>query len=137
MTTICTLYKVGFKMVKRLAVFIFIFVIGVNVLTGTPIYAQKSETMKCCKFALQSGDSARLSAANLCCVINCPQSGTTTVPPTSVQMAQFVSLIPNLYRFDFQERTASPKLAKRLFYPAKLFSPNSARLYLRYSAFLI
>jgi len=124
-------------MVKRLAVFIFIFVIGINVLIGTPIYAQKSETMKCCKSALQSGNFARLSAATLCCVVNCPQSGATTNSTTSVQITRFVSLIPNLNRFNFQERTASPKLEECHFYLAKLFLPNPARLYLRYSAFLI
>ena len=137
LTTICSLYKVGFKMVKRLTVFIFIFVVGISVLTGTPLHAQKSDTMKCCKSALQSVDSARLSAADLCCVVNCSQSGVTTKLTTSVQMTRFVSLIPNLFRFNFQERTASPKLVKRLFYSAKLFSPNTTRLYLRYSAFLI
>ena len=123
-------------MMKRLAVFIFIFVIVGNALNGTPIYAQKSE-MKCCKSALHSGDSFRRSAANLCCIINCPQSGAATTPVTSFQVTQLVSFTPDFYRFGFQARTASPKLAPRLFNPVNLFSPDSARLYLRNSAFLI
>ncbi len=124
-------------MAKRLAVFIFMFVIGSNALTGTPIYAQKSAAMKCCKSALYSGNFIRRSAANLCCVINCPPSGAATTPVTSVQIIQLVSFTPSFYRFDFQERTASLKLAERLFYPANLFSPNFASIYLRNSAFLI
>jgi len=42
-------------MVKRLTVFIFIFVVGIGLLTETPIYAQKSEMIKCCKSAFKSG----------------------------------------------------------------------------------
>jgi hypothetical protein len=124
-------------MVKRLAVFIFIFVIGSSVLTGPPIYAQKSKMTKCCKSALHSGNSIRRSAANLCCLVNCPPLGAATPPATSVQIIQLVTSAPGFYRFDFQKRLTSPKLAKRLFYTANLFSPDSARLYLRNSAFLI
>ena len=137
LTTICSLYKVGLNMMKRLAVLIFIFVVSCNVLTGTPIYAQKSEMMKCCKSAHQSGDSAKIAAANLCCIVNCPQSSAATNPTTRLQMTNFVSFVSNFYRFDFQKRTISPRLIKRHFYPSQLFSPISPPLYLRHSAFLI
>ena len=125
-------------MMKRLAVLIFIFLIGGNALSGTPVYAQKSEMMECCEHMIQSGDSAKVSAANLCCAVNCPQSGTTTnTTGMSVQMTQFVPLILGFLNFAFQKRTVSPKSSKRLFDQAELSPPNSPPVYLRHSAFLI
>ncbi|MBA4125227.1 MAG: hypothetical protein WKF90_06280 [Pyrinomonadaceae bacterium] len=124
-------------MMKRLAVLIFIFLIGGNALTGTPVYAQKSEMMKCCKSAFKSGDPDRISAAKLCCAVNCPQSGATTTTTMSVQMTQFVPLILSFFNFAFQKRTISPKSSKRLFDQAELSPPNSPPVYLRHSAFLI
>jgi hypothetical protein len=124
-------------MMKRLAVLIFIFLIGGNALTGTPVYAQKSEMMKCCKSAFKSGDPDRISAAKLCCAVNCPQSGATTTTTMSVQMTQFVPLIFSFFNFAFQKQTISPKSPKRLFDQAELSPPNSPPVYLRHSAFLI
>jgi len=128
----------GVNMMKRLAVLIFIFLIGGNALSGTPVYAQKSEMMECCKHMLQSGDSAKVSAANLCCAVNCQQSGATkTTPGMSVQMTQFVPLVLIFFKFAFQKRTILPKPSKRLFDQAELSPPNSPPVYLRHSAFLI
>jgi len=124
-------------MMKRLAVLIFIFVIGSNVLTGTPIYTQKSEMMKCCKSAFKSGDPDRISAANLCCAVNCPQSGAATTTTMSVQMTQFVPLILSFLNLTFQKQTLSPKSSKRMFDVAELSPPNPPPVYLRHSAFLI
>ncbi len=137
LTTICSFYKIGLNMVKRLAVFIFIFVIGSNVLTGTPIYAQKSEMMSCCKSAFKSGDPDRISAAKLCCVVNCPQSGATTTTTMSVQMTQFVPLVISFFNFAFQKQTITPKSSKHLYGVAELSPPNPPPVYLRHSAFLI
>jgi hypothetical protein len=125
-------------MMKRLAVLIFILLVGGSALTGTPVYAQKSEMMECCKHMLQSGDSAQVSAANLCCAVNCPQSGaTTTTSGMSVQMTQFVPLILSFLNLPFQKQTISPKPSKRLFDVAELSPPHSPPVYLRHSAFLI
>jgi len=109
------LNKVGFKMVKRLTVFIFIFVVGIGLLTETPIYAQKSEMMKCCKSAFKSGDPDRLSAARLCCAVNCPQSGATTTTTMSVQMTQFVPLILSFFKFFLSKATGFAKIIKTSF----------------------
>jgi len=124
-------------MMKRLAVLIFIFVIGSNVLTGTPIYAQKSEMMKCCKSAFKSGDPDRISAAKLCCVVNCPQSGATTTTTMSVQMTQFIPLVISFLNFAFQKQAIAPQSLKHLYGVAELSPPNSPPVYLRHSAFLI
>jgi hypothetical protein len=124
-------------MIKRVAVLVFILLIGSNVLTGTPIYTQKSEMMKCCKSAFKSGDPDRISAAKLCCAVNCPQSGAATTTTMSVQMTQFVPLILSFFNFDFQKRTVSPKSSKRLFNLAELSPPNPPPVYLRHSVFLI
>jgi len=125
-------------MMKRLAVLVFILLVGGNALTGTPIYAQKSEMMKCCKSAFKSGDPDRISAAKLCCAVNCPQSGaTTTTTGMSVQMTQFVPLVLSFFNFAFQKQTISPKSSKRFFDVAELSPPHSPPVYLRHSAFLI
>ena len=124
-------------MMKRLAVLVFILLVGGNALTGTPIYAQKSEMMKCCKSAFKSGDPDRISAAKLCCAVNCPQLGATTTTTISVQMKQFVPLIISFFYFAFQKQTVSPKSLKRLFNLAELSPPNPPPIYLRHSAFLI
>ncbi len=128
--------KVNLIMMKRLAILFFIFLIGSNVLTGTPIYAQKSEKMECCKHAPQSHDSAQ-AAANLCCVINCPQSGATTPTTMSVQFTQFVPLIVSFYRSVFPKQTILPQWSKGIFNAAELFLVSSPPIYLRHSAFLI
>ncbi|MDQ3748244.1 MAG: hypothetical protein M3367_04385 [Acidobacteriota bacterium] len=122
---------------KRLAVLVLILLVGGNALTGTPIYAQKSEMMKCCKSAFKSGDPDRISAAKLCCAVNCLQSGATTTTTVSVQMTQFVPLILSFFNFAFQKQTISPKSSKRLFHVAELSPLNSPPVYLRHSAFLI
>jgi hypothetical protein len=124
-------------MMKRLAVLVFILLVGGNALTGTPIYAQKSEMMKCCKSAFKSGDPDRISAAKLCCAVNCPQSGATTTTIMSVQMTQFVPLVISFFNFAFQRQTISPKSSKHLYGVAELSPPNSPPVYLLDSAFLI
>ncbi len=124
-------------MMKRLAVLVFILLVGGNALTGTPIYAQKSEMMKCCKSAFKSGDPDRISAAKLCCAVNCPQSGATTTTTMSVQMTQFVPLVISFFNFAFQRQTISPKSSKHLYGVAELSPPNSPPVYLLDSAFLI
>jgi len=124
-------------MMKRLAVLVFILLVGGNALTGTPIYAQKSEMMKCCKSAFKSGDPDRISAAKLCCAVNCPQLGATTTTIMSVQMTQFVPLVISFFNFAFQRQTISPKSSKHLYGVAELSPPNSPPVYLLDSAFLI
>ncbi len=124
-------------MMKRLAVLVFILLVGGNALTGTPIYAQKSEMMKCCKSAFKSGDPDRISAAKLCCAVNCPQSGATTTKTMSVQMTQFVPLVISFFNFAFQKQTTTLQSSKHLYGVAEFSPPNSPPAYLRHSAFLI
>src|SRR5258705_7065186 len=73
-------------MVIRLASLALILVIGGSVFAGIPLHSNEQECsmpemagMDCCKKAAQAERvSPEVSAARLCCALNCSQSGTTS-----------------------------------------------------------
>lgn len=124
-------------MVRRLKVLIFVFLIGSNVLTGTSLFAQKLEMMACCKSSFKSGDPVRVSAAHLCCVLNCSQSGVTSSTTNGGQATQFVPLRFRDHRFGVEKLHVSQRSSRSFFYEGRLSPSNSPPAYLRHSAFLI
>lgn len=65
--------------------------LGASVLSGMPLHSNEEKCamhgmsgMDCCKTAQGHGDETDVASARVCCVVNCPQSGTTG--PSGVQV---------------------------------------------------
>jgi hypothetical protein len=86
-------------MTKWATSLVLILALGASVLAGTPLHAGDHEcamkgmggTMDCCQAARGQGSEAEVTAARLCCAVNCPQSGTTA--PTGTQLPRISTLL--------------------------------------------
>ena len=73
-------------MAKWLTSLVLVLVLGASALAGMPLHSNEEECsmggmtgeMDCCATAHQKGETPQISTARLCCVVNCPQQGTTT-----------------------------------------------------------
>ena len=70
-------------MTKRLVSLLVILMLGGSVLAGVPMHSGGSESgmMDCCKKALEQNASPQVSAARLCCAMNCNDPASTTSNP--------------------------------------------------------
>jgi hypothetical protein len=69
-------------MTKRLASLVLLLTLGGSVMAGMPMHAGgDSSMMDCCKAALEQNDSPRVSAARLCCAMNCKEPASTNDNP--------------------------------------------------------
>jgi hypothetical protein len=70
-------------MLKKLTNLLLILIVASSVAAGMPLHSDGGESgmMDCCKKALEQNDSPQVSAARLCCAVNCSTEGTTN--PTS------------------------------------------------------
>src|ERR1044071_4247010 len=67
-------------MVSRIASLFLVLAVAGNLMAGTPVHSDGTETgmMECCKKALEHDASPRVSAARLCCALNCNEPGSTS-----------------------------------------------------------
>jgi len=67
-----------------------ILTLGASVLVGMPLHSNEEKCahgmsgMDCCKTAQGQGDETDVASARVCCVLNCPQSGTSG--PSRIQL---------------------------------------------------
>jgi hypothetical protein len=66
-------------MLKRLTNLLLMLAIGSSVVAGMPVHSGGGESgmMDCCKKALEENDSPQVSAARLCCAMNCNEPTST------------------------------------------------------------
>jgi hypothetical protein len=86
-------------MVKWTTSLFLILTLGASVVSGMPLHSNEEKCamhgmsgMDCCKTAQGHGEATDIASARVCCVINCPQSGTTNpsggqLPKTSTVLA--------------------------------------------------
>jgi hypothetical protein len=79
-------------MLKKLTNLLLMLAIGSSVVAGMSVHSGGGESgmMDCCKKALEQNDSPRVSAARLCCAMNCNEP-TSTNGNTSQCFSQTVS----------------------------------------------
>src|SRR6185436_3083769 len=67
-------------MKKRIASLVLALMLGGSVLAGVPTHSGGAESgmMPCCKKALEQNNSPHVSAARLCCAMNCNEPGSTS-----------------------------------------------------------
>lgn len=90
--------------------------------------------MDCCATARQKGETPQISAARLCCAVNCPQQGTTT-PSGSLQPTTSLTINavhPAAVQQPFVLPSASPGLSSSPDYLS-----HSPPNYIRHLALLI
>jgi hypothetical protein len=99
-----------------------ILTLGAGVLSGMPLHSDEEKCamhgMDCCKTAQGHGEATDVASARVCCVVNCPQSGTTNpsgsqVPKIStvlaaVHPAVVQAPIPTLFQFRITSWAHSP-----------------------------
>jgi len=130
-------------MTKWLTSLILIATLGSSVLAGMPLHSNEQEcsmsgmsaSMDCCAIAHTQGNTPMISAARLCCAVNCPQSGTST-PTTSLQRISplvAVTLHPSITRI----LTASPILKRQPFDLEHNLLQDFQPSYIRHLALLI
>ena len=129
-------------MAKWLTSLILVLTLCAGVLAGMPLHTGEQECnmpgmngeMDCCKEARSQEDTKESTSARLCCVLNCPQSGTTE--PTSARVIRVQTpLIVALHPAALQPPVAIPSA----FYSSWAHSPpqNSNPAYIRHLALLI
>ena len=67
-------------MLKRLTNFLLILTVSFSVVAGVPMHSGGGDSgmMDCCKKALEQNSSPHVSAARLCCAMNCGEPGSTS-----------------------------------------------------------
>ncbi len=129
-------------MTKWLTSLVLVLVLGASALAGMPLHANERECsmsdmvgeMDCCAAAHQRGETPQISAARLCCAVNCPEQGTTT-PTGSLQPNSSLLIIathPAVAPQSFVVPSASYGLS-----PAQDYLSHSPPTYIRHLALLI
>src|SRR5882724_2910507 len=129
-------------MVTRLASLALVLVIGGSVFAGIPLHANEQECsmpemagMDCCKRAAQAETKApEVSAARLCCALNCSQNGTTGSTESRLPRPSASQAIP--IHPAFVQPVESPHLFLRSSW-ADSPPPYSNPAYIRHLALLI
>jgi hypothetical protein len=127
-------------MAKWLASLFLIAVLGGSAVAGMPLHSGEQECdmpgmkdgVDCCAKAHAERPTPEVTAARLCCALNCPSSGTTT--PTSSQLRLAPSVAP--HPATFQTPFVIPGAILRSD-PARDQPQHSPPSYLRHLALLI
>lgn len=79
-----------------------ILTLGASALAGMPLHANEEKCamhgmsgMDCCKTAQGHGDETDIASARVCCVLNCPQSGTSG--PSGVQLPRASTVLATVH----------------------------------------
>jgi hypothetical protein len=132
-------------MTKWLTSLVLLLAIAGSTLAGMPLHSGEQECsmsgmsgmsggMDCCAVAHMQSDTPEVSAARLCCAVNCPQSG-TTAPGGSLQRISSVVIIAP-HPATIQPPPPLPA-SKPGYHPAQDYLPNSQPTYIRHLALLI
>jgi len=128
-------------MIKWFASLLLIFAFGSGVFAGMSLHSgeqdcEMSKMMKCCKRArIGKGTSAEVSAARLCCAVNCEQSGSTSA---AVKLPQFSSLVVvALYLATFERPIASDSTKIKSDFAVGLTQFKSKPVYILHHQFRI
>lgn len=125
-------------MAKWLTSLVLIAALGGSALSGMPLHASEracnmAGMMDCCAVARAQDDVPEVSAARLCCTINCPQPGTT---PTNSFQRSAPLLVIALHPATIQPPLAVP--GSRLYSnSSQNYLHNSQPTYIRHLALLI
>jgi hypothetical protein len=129
-------------MTKWLTSLFLIAVLGGSALAGMPLHSNEEACsmsgmtagMDCCAMAHQPDATPQVSAARLCCAVNCPQQGTTT-PTSSAQPTSSLSINavhPAAIQQPFAVQSVSPGLSS-----AQDYLSHSPPTYIQHLALLI
>ncbi len=79
-----------------------ILTLGASVVSGMPLHSNEEKCamhgmsgMDCCKTAQRHGDKTDIASARVCCVVNCPQSGTTN--PSGSELTKISTILAAVY----------------------------------------
>jgi hypothetical protein len=128
-------------MMKWCTSLVMIAVLG-GVFAGLPLHAAERECamsgmggMDCCATAQMQGDAPQITAARLCCALDCSQSGTTTPTGTRVLRGpQFVTVSLHPAASNSPAAIPHPSFG---FDSAQASLQNSHPAYIRHLALLI
>jgi hypothetical protein len=129
-------------MVKWLTSLFLIAVLGGGAVAGMPLHSGEQECdmpgmkdgMDCCAKARAERPTPEVTAARLCCALNCPSPGTTA--PTSSQLRLAPSVVIAAHPATFQTPFVAPVSALR-FDSVPSHPEHSPPFYLRHLALLI
>lgn len=80
-------------MLKKLTNFLLILTVASSVAAGMPLHSNEQacsmgDDMDCCKKALLAAQTPEVTAARLCCAVNCSTEGTSNPTNTSTVLSQ-------------------------------------------------
>ena len=127
-------------MTKWLTSLVMIAFLG-GVFAGMPLHTAERECamsgmggMDCCATAQMQGDTPEITAARLCCALNCSQSGTTT--PTGTRVLRIPQFVIAIHPAAIASTAAIPTPSFR-FDSAQASLRDSHPAYIRHLALLI
>jgi len=125
-------------MKKRLTSLFLLFALAGGVFAGTPFHSEKMEMMKCCDKAQSKEQSPAVTAAQLCCALNCTDSVPTSsglsfnFSPASVAVEDSISAqIADLFKIEWIKPSISHSY--ELTVVSRSFQPK----YIQHHSFLI